>query len=242
MTGQSPVPKDHPLMKAWEAYKATPDFGNSKQWAAHPEHLLGSLWAVFNAGWNAGTAAAFGMEVIAGPAPEASLVDGVAPTAERELFEEWSRSRPDGGFTLDRYSDPACTDYIHWGTQLAWESWQASAARGAQEVMLPPTRESDPAAPEGAPSAVGNSIGMECIAPPSGTTAIATPEDLLAAYQLLLKSKFPPPGLVRVIRPDGTLTLSPVPEGGWIQGESEAPASQEGPSGRTPGVPEVPRG
>lgn len=59
----APVPNDHPLMEAWEAYKATPEFGNTKQWAAHPEHLLGSLWAVFDAGWNAGVAASHGMEI-----------------------------------------------------------------------------------------------------------------------------------------------------------------------------------
>lgn len=70
-----------------------------------------------------------------------ALAAGVAPIDEREQFEDWSRSRPDGGFTLDRYSDPTCTDYIHWGTQLAWESWQASASRGVGVRELP--REGD---------------------------------------------------------------------------------------------------
>ena len=79
-------------MKAWEEYKATPEFGNSKQWAAHPEHLLGSLWAVFHAGWNAGTAAAFGMEVISSGAQEVMLpptdAAGVAPTGDTDLLRK----------------------------------------------------------------------------------------------------------------------------------------------------------
>jgi hypothetical protein len=53
----APVPKDHPLMKAWENFKDSDDFANSKRWAAHPEHLDGSLWALFDAGWHAGVSA-----------------------------------------------------------------------------------------------------------------------------------------------------------------------------------------
>lgn len=47
------LPKDHPLVKAFEAYKETPDYRNSFRWAAHPEHRDGSLWAAFEQGWNA---------------------------------------------------------------------------------------------------------------------------------------------------------------------------------------------
>jgi len=54
MPAMAPVPKDHPMMKAWEAHVATDDFANTKQWAAHEEHLMGSLWAVFVAGFIAG--------------------------------------------------------------------------------------------------------------------------------------------------------------------------------------------
>lgn len=60
---------DDPLMVAWNAYKQTDDFNNSKRWAQtfhicntrddttslrvdHPS-LEGSLWAMFVAGWNA---------------------------------------------------------------------------------------------------------------------------------------------------------------------------------------------
>lgn len=50
----APVPKDDPLMRAWEAHKQTEDYANSKKWAAHEQHVDGSLWALFSAGWAAG--------------------------------------------------------------------------------------------------------------------------------------------------------------------------------------------
>lgn len=54
MTAESQVPKDHPLMVAWEAYIKTPDFKNTKKQVAYPEHLQDSLWAVFSAGFKSG--------------------------------------------------------------------------------------------------------------------------------------------------------------------------------------------
>lgn len=68
MPVDAPVPKDRPLMKAWEAYKDSDEAKNSEKWArhfvcnaspdqgvidiAHP-HLNGSLWAAFCAGYAA---------------------------------------------------------------------------------------------------------------------------------------------------------------------------------------------
>jgi hypothetical protein len=75
----SPVPADHPLMKAWESYKLTNEYTNSKGWAlqiapmvqaAAPDaehqrrfeimpfeqrerHVEGSLWVAFMAGFEA---------------------------------------------------------------------------------------------------------------------------------------------------------------------------------------------
>lgn len=51
MTTMTKVPDDHPLMIAWNEYKAGPDFENTKQWATAPKHTEGSLWAAFMAGW-----------------------------------------------------------------------------------------------------------------------------------------------------------------------------------------------
>ena len=45
------VPAGDPLMVAWSAYKATDAFQNSKRWAAHAEHVDGSLWAAFEFGF-----------------------------------------------------------------------------------------------------------------------------------------------------------------------------------------------
>lgn len=52
----SAVPEDHPLMRAWKVHQATADFTNSKRWAVFPEHLQGSFWALFAAGFHAGFA------------------------------------------------------------------------------------------------------------------------------------------------------------------------------------------
>ena len=75
MNTQTPLPKDHPLMKAWEEYEKTEEFKNTLYWATknivittketEPEanrvnpkeererRALGSLWAAFMAGFNA---------------------------------------------------------------------------------------------------------------------------------------------------------------------------------------------
>jgi hypothetical protein len=57
MPAMAPVPEDHPLMIAWNAYKATDDFANTRKWAAQDQHLDGSLWAAFEQGYRAALAA-----------------------------------------------------------------------------------------------------------------------------------------------------------------------------------------
>lgn len=39
------------MMKAWEAFKETPAYANAKSWAADPNHLEGSLWAMYSRGF-----------------------------------------------------------------------------------------------------------------------------------------------------------------------------------------------
>lgn len=56
MPDMAALPKHHPLMVAWEAYKETEEYVNSKKWASaqyKDRHLEGSLWAMFMAGWQA---------------------------------------------------------------------------------------------------------------------------------------------------------------------------------------------
>lgn len=54
-----PLPKDHPLMQAWEAHQHSEEFRNSKQWVVvgsqqrNDDYVMGSLWALFAAGWKA---------------------------------------------------------------------------------------------------------------------------------------------------------------------------------------------
>lgn len=66
MSVSQPVPKDDPLMIAWEAWKASESYPNARKWATafttecepngvkitHP-HLDGAFWAAFICGWNA---------------------------------------------------------------------------------------------------------------------------------------------------------------------------------------------
>jgi hypothetical protein len=51
MSAMTPISKDAPVMKAWNAHKNSDDFANSKKWAVYPEHVDGSLWATFYAGY-----------------------------------------------------------------------------------------------------------------------------------------------------------------------------------------------
>lgn len=55
MNTMTKLPDDHPLMRAWLEHRGSAEFNNSKSWAAKPEHLQGSLWALFMAGWNSAT-------------------------------------------------------------------------------------------------------------------------------------------------------------------------------------------
>jgi hypothetical protein len=66
------LPKDHPLMVAWETYKETDDYANSRKWAATPEYLEGSMWGSFMAGFIAATERA------------ASLHESVDPASDEE--------------------------------------------------------------------------------------------------------------------------------------------------------------
>ena len=48
---ESPVPATDPLMIAWEAYKQSPAYANSRKWAQQEEHVDGSMWAAFMTGF-----------------------------------------------------------------------------------------------------------------------------------------------------------------------------------------------
>jgi hypothetical protein len=70
MTVMAQVPDKHPLKQAWDAYQNTDDFANTKKWARDPEHLQGSLWAIFLMGWTAAIAHAAGLHDSVDPASD----------------------------------------------------------------------------------------------------------------------------------------------------------------------------
>ncbi len=73
MTTMTPVPADHPLMRAWEAHKLTDAYSNSRRWAmSDPKHVDGALWALFVAGWEAASAVE-ALEAAASPAPTGAV-------------------------------------------------------------------------------------------------------------------------------------------------------------------------
>lgn len=81
MGAMAPVPQDHPLMKAWNAYKATEDYSNTLHWAGEGKQFSeGSLWAAFMAGFDAATKRAGDLHESINPASDQERHDG-APGA-----------------------------------------------------------------------------------------------------------------------------------------------------------------
>lgn len=89
MTTETPCPEDHPLMIAWKAHQETDEFTNSKKWAAHPEHLQGSLWALFMAGFFAGVA----QGRREGAEEAAEECDGAAEAHERATLNSTAKQK-----------------------------------------------------------------------------------------------------------------------------------------------------
>lgn len=50
---QQAVPRDHPLMIAWEEWRQSDQYANTLKWAG--ESNVGNLWAAFSAGFQGGT-------------------------------------------------------------------------------------------------------------------------------------------------------------------------------------------
>lgn len=54
MPVEIPVAKDDQLWISWERYIETEEYANTQRWALHEQHVDGSLWAAFEAGYRAG--------------------------------------------------------------------------------------------------------------------------------------------------------------------------------------------
>jgi hypothetical protein len=71
----SPVSKTDPMMVAWELFAASAEYANAKSWAANPQHLEGSLWALFVAGFSAATERAADLHEQVDPASDMERLD-----------------------------------------------------------------------------------------------------------------------------------------------------------------------
>ncbi|CAB5079585.1 hypothetical protein UFOVP143_40 [uncultured Caudovirales phage] len=79
---ETPVPREAPVMQAWEQYKATEDYANTRVWARHEDHVDGSLWAAFYAGFFACAVNAAG-----------SAADAAAKIEQMRAALEWYRDQ-----------------------------------------------------------------------------------------------------------------------------------------------------
>lgn len=106
MTEQTPVPAQHPMMIAWEAYSNGPEYQNSAHWAVRPEHTKGSMWAAFVAGWRAATRRP----------PEEQRQSPGSDGAYRLQY--------DAGWEIIRESDGACVAHFD-GSDLGYDDNEA---------------------------------------------------------------------------------------------------------------------
>lgn len=56
MSEMTEVPMSDPMRQAWERYKQTDDYQNTRRWALHEQHVDGSLWAAYCEGYKAAEA------------------------------------------------------------------------------------------------------------------------------------------------------------------------------------------
>lgn len=76
------------MMRAWSAYKATPEYANSRSWAKHSEHVDGSLWASFMAGWEACGGEQLRAELAASREREARMRDALIVVRHHPAFDD----------------------------------------------------------------------------------------------------------------------------------------------------------
>lgn len=118
MSAQTPLPKDDPLMVAWEAHKATEQHATDVRWARVEAHTEGALWSAFEAGWRAREAAlsAAGLVVEQGWQPiETAPRDAVAGG----IWGPWLRLYRRGVVPLSG----------HWFHDSATRGWWVAAGK-----------------------------------------------------------------------------------------------------------------
>ena len=110
MTAQSPLPKDDPRLVAWEAYKATNDYANTRQWALHEAHVDGSLWAAFIAGTAIATLSPNGVSqsAVEQVSRAIALSDGMAADLPDFDWRPWEANARAAIATLTRSDSVRC--------------------------------------------------------------------------------------------------------------------------------------
>lgn len=75
------LPLTHPMRAAWEKYKTTADYANTRRWPVEDgeKHIDGALWAAFCKGWDA--------------RGEDGRSDAAAPVGGRNLNEDPKKYR-----------------------------------------------------------------------------------------------------------------------------------------------------
>lgn len=141
------IPDDHPLMVAWNEFKASDDYEKTKQWATAPAHTEGSLWAVFMAGWYKACALQQPASFMLKPLVWEALGDsewccdkGFHITREDEDPElkgfaaEWGESGPEYFDTLEEAQADCARQWAEFvGGQIAPEQ---PAAKSVPEGMI----------------------------------------------------------------------------------------------------------
>lgn len=77
MPVEAKVPEGHPLMIAWNAYKDTDEYTNTRGWAQNPAYVDGSLWAAFEMGWRLATRCAGDLHEQVNPASDDERINDV---------------------------------------------------------------------------------------------------------------------------------------------------------------------
>lgn len=77
MSASQEMPLTHPLRAAWEQYKLSDDYTNTRKWAEHANHVDGSLWAVWLAAYHAATERAASLHESVNPASDEERANNV---------------------------------------------------------------------------------------------------------------------------------------------------------------------
>jgi hypothetical protein len=110
---------DDPRMIAWEKYKLTEEYANTRGWAQYAQHVDGSLWAAFLVGYEAASGPSVrekepGWISVEERLPEAGEVNP-CNTTPRHYFVKYAYGRVEWTvFWLNHYKDMEVVAWLDW--------------------------------------------------------------------------------------------------------------------------------